>query len=158
MCAPHPTTLLVRLSSFEKPYLRQKLPVSPQGVRGRGAGERGWSRGGGKPLAQAYREAGLNMLADRAAFADGSTSVEAGLMELLQRMQTGRLKVFAHLADWFEEFRLYHRKDGRVVKQADDLMDATRYGIMCLRHARADERLLPPPPAAEGGAADSWMG
>ncbi|MFC3231276.1 terminase large subunit domain-containing protein [Marinibaculum pumilum] len=116
------------------------------------------SPGGGKPLAQQYREAGLNMLADRAAFADGSTSVEAGLMELLQRMQTGRLKVFAHLADWFEEFRLYHRKDGRVVKQADDLMDATRYGIMCLRHARADERLLPPPPASEGGASDSWMG
>ena len=41
---------------------------------------------------------------------------------------------------------------------ASGLMDATRYGIMCLRHARADERLLPPPPAAEGGAADSWMG
>ena len=99
-----------------------------------------------------------NLLSNPSAFADGSTSVEAGLMELLQRMQTGRLKVFAHLADWFEEFRLYHRKDGRVVKQADDLMDATRYGIMCLRHARADERLLPPPPAAEGGAADSWMG
>lgn len=56
-------------------------------------------------------------------------------MEMLDRMQTGRLKVFKHLNDWFEEFRLYHRKDGKVVKEADDLMSATRYGIMMLRHA-----------------------
>ena len=39
---------------------------------------------------------------------------------------TGRLKVFAHLADWFEEFRLYHRKDGLIVKERDDLISATR--------------------------------
>jgi hypothetical protein len=50
-------------------------------------------------------------------------------------MQTGRLKVFKHLNDWWEEFRLYHRKDGKVVKEGDDLMSATRYGIMMLRFA-----------------------
>ena len=61
--------------------------------------------------------------------------VQAGLMEMLTRMQTGRLKVFKHLNDWFEEFRLYDRKDGRVVKEGDDLMSATRYGIMMLRYA-----------------------
>ena len=60
----------------------------------------------------------------------------AGLMDMLDRMQTGRLKVLRHLNDWFEEFRLYHRKDGKVVKEGDDLMAATRYGIMSLRHAR----------------------
>jgi hypothetical protein len=36
---------------------------------------------------------------------------------------------------WWEEFRLYHRKDGKVVKQGDDLMAATRYAIMSLRYA-----------------------
>ena len=36
---------------------------------------------------------------------------------------------------WWEEFRLYHRKDGRVVKEGDDLMCATRYALMMLRHA-----------------------
>jgi hypothetical protein len=51
-------------------------------------------------------------------------------------METGRLKVAAHLNDWFEEFRLYHRKDGRIVKERDDLMDATRYLIMSLDKAR----------------------
>ena len=54
---------------------------------------------------------------------------------MLQRMESGRFKVFRHLNDWFEEFRLYHRKDGKVVKEGDDLMAATRYAIMSLRHA-----------------------
>lgn len=56
-------------------------------------------------------------------------------MEMLDRMQTGRLKVFAGLDDWLQEFRLYHRKDGRVVKVRDDLMSATRYGLMMRRKA-----------------------
>jgi hypothetical protein len=64
-----------------------------------------------------------------------SVSVEAGLMDMLQRMESGRFKVFKHLNDWWEEFRLYHRKDGKVVKEGDDLMAATRYAIMMLRHA-----------------------
>jgi hypothetical protein len=68
----------------------------------------------------------------------GAVSVEAGLMEMLDRMQTGRFKVFKHLNDWWEEYRLYHRKDGKVVKENDDLMAATRYGIMMLRYARTE--------------------
>ena len=75
------------------------------------------------------------MLHQHAQFEDGSVSVEAGLMAMLTRMQMGKLKVFKHLNDWFEEFRLYHRKDGKVVKEGDDLMAATRYGIMMLRFA-----------------------
>ena len=51
-------------------------------------------------------------------------------------MQTDKFKVYNTLNDWFEEFRLYHRKDGRVVKEGDDLMAATRYALMMLRHAR----------------------
>jgi hypothetical protein len=59
-------------------------------------------------------------------------------MLMLDRMKTGRFKVFNHLLDWLEEFRLYHRKDGRVVKEGDDLMAATRYAVMSLRHARTE--------------------
>jgi hypothetical protein len=54
---------------------------------------------------------------------------------MLDRMQTGRFKVFDHLNDWFEEFRMYHRKDGKIVKLGDDLMSATRYADMMKRHA-----------------------
>ena len=90
----------------------------------------------GEQRAQAYRRHGLNLLVNHAAFEDGTAGVEAGLFAMLERMQTGRFKVFRHLADWFEEFRLYHREDGRVVKLRDDLISATRYGLMCLRHAK----------------------
>src|SRR5437879_10926112 len=87
-----------------------------------------------------------------AQFEDGSVSVEAGLMDLLDRMQTGRFKVFRHLNDWFEEFRLYHRKDGKVVKEADDLMAATRYALMMLRCAETEPgtRVVEPRPGFAG--------
>ena len=51
-------------------------------------------------------------------------------------MQDGRLKVDETLSDWFDEKRLYHRKDGKVVKMNDDLLCATRYAIMMLRYAK----------------------
>jgi hypothetical protein len=51
-------------------------------------------------------------------------------------MATNRLKVFATCTEWFEEYRLYHRKDGRLVKVRDDLMSATRVGVMAHRFAR----------------------
>lgn len=96
-------------------------------------------KGSGEQLAKQYRDQGLVLMKDRAMFEDGSNGVEAGLAEMLARMQTQRLKVFAHLQDWFEEFRLYHRKDGLVVKMTDDLMSATRYGMMMRRFAKTQE-------------------
>lgn len=90
------------------------------------------------PLAQQYRANGLEMRPDPASYGDERRNqVEAGLMDMLDRMHTGRFKVFSHLNDWFEEFELYHRKDGKVVKERDDLMSATRYGVMDIRFARA---------------------
>ncbi len=93
-------------------------------------------RTSGTPIADLYRQHGAAMLPKRATFPDGGNSVEAGIADMRDRMLTGRLKVFDHCADWFEEFRQYHRKDGRIVKAHDDLLDATRYGLMMLRHAR----------------------
>jgi hypothetical protein len=81
----------------------------------------------------------LNLLHEYAHYVEGtgqkSVSVEAGLMDMLQRMESGRFKVFKEHHDWWEEFRLFHRKDGKVVKEGDDLMCATRYALMMLRHA-----------------------
>ena len=102
-------------------------------------GNRETLEGAGIALAEQYRREGLNMFPEFAHYVEGngqkSVSVEAGLMDMLTRMQSGRFKVFKHLSDWWEEFRLYHRKDGKVVKEGDDLMAATRYAIMMLRHA-----------------------
>lgn len=96
-------------------------------------------KGSGQQLAEQYKSQGLAMLRQRATFEDGSSGVEAGIAEMLTRMQTMRLKVFAHLGDWFEEFRLYHRKDGLIVKEGDDLMAATRYALMMRRFAKTFE-------------------
>jgi phage terminase large subunit-like protein len=98
-------------------------------------------KGSGKTLAEQYREARVNMMPfhfeNPPALGEnkGGNSVEPGLMEMLNRMETGRFKVFNTLYDWFGEFRMYHRKDGKLVKLKDDLMSATRYATMSLRHA-----------------------
>ena len=87
-------------------------------------------------LAKQYRDLGLNMLSEHATFGDKrGNGVEAGLMEMLERMQTGRWKVAVNLSEWLEEYRMYHRKDGKVVKERDDLMSASRYALMMQRYA-----------------------
>ena len=94
----------------------------------------------GENLASQYGKQGLNMLPENAKFLDGTNSVEAGIMEMLDRMQTGRWKVFRTCPKWMEEFRLYHRKDGKIVKERDDLISASRYAMMCLRFAEINVR------------------
>jgi phage terminase large subunit-like protein len=101
----------------------------------------GWQRrefdGDLTPLAAIYKKHGIKMLPDHAKFSDGSNSTETGIMEMSERFLSNRLKVFASCADWFEEYRFYHRKDGLIVKSEDDLMSATRTGIMAHRFAKA---------------------
>src|SRR6185369_9587388 len=89
-------------------------------------------------IAQQYKDAGMNMLYDRATFEDGGNGVEAGLKDMLDRMLTGRWKVFSNCIGWFEEFRLYHRKDGKIVKLSDDLISASRYALMMKRDAETE--------------------
>lgn len=112
-------------------------------------------KGSGEQLAKQYGDQGLNMLPERATFEDGTNGFEAGVHLMLTMMQTNRLKVFSHLSEWFEEYRLYHRKDGKVVKLIDDLLSATRYGIMMKRFAET-----PPAPrvGSGGGHRGGWMG
>ena len=80
---------------------------------------------------------------------EGGITVEPGIMEMLQRMETGRFKVFGHLNDWFEEMRIYHRVDGKLIKKHDDLMAATRYAVQSLRFAKSLS-FEPRPQHAEG--------
>jgi hypothetical protein len=112
-------------------------------------------KGSGEELAAQYRAQGLNMMAERATFVDGGNGVEAGVSDMLTRMETGRLRVRRDLADWFGEFRLYHRKDGRIVKERDDLLSATRYALMMLRHAKTKPKAITLPIRAAG--ANAWM-
>lgn len=92
----------------------------------------------GRPLKDHYRAAGVNMMKDSARYdkdIGGAQPIEPAVMDILERMRTGRFKVFSTCSEWFEEMRMYHRKDGKIVPVNDDLMSATRYGIMMLRKA-----------------------
>lgn len=97
----------------------------------------------GKPLADVYREEGANMWHEP--FSNppgpgveegkGGNSVEFGIEHMLHRFQTKRAYIFKTLPQVWEELRMYHRDEGKIVKQFDDLMDAMRYSGLSLRHA-----------------------
>lgn len=78
----------------------------------------------GRSLLQLYRKEGLRLI-------QADNGVEAGIAEVYSRLSTGRLKIARHLADLFDEYRIYRRDDkGRVVKENDHYMDALRYYVM----------------------------
>lgn len=87
-------------------------------------------RDDGKPMADHYKRHGLLMQPSHATWQDGSVSTEAGIMEIDEREKSGRLKYASHLSDLLEERRMYHRKDGKIVKIKDDLLSALRVAIM----------------------------
>lgn len=90
----------------------------------------------GEQQKSGYLDAGWRMLPEHATWQGGGVGVEIGIMELYERATTGRLKVFSHLGDWFEEKMSYHRDEsGRIVKVKDDLLSATRYAYMMRRYA-----------------------
>lgn len=93
-------------------------------------------KGSGLSLADQYKNLGANMQPDwfrnpltSSDTGKGNNNIEPGIMMMLQRMETGGLKVFPHLMEWFKEFRAYHRKDGKISPINDDLMSATRYAV-----------------------------
>jgi len=93
-------------------------------------------KGSGVQLAQQYRDLGVYMLPEHFSnppaegMLKGNNSVEAGISEMLQRFETGRLKVFRSCVETMEEMRLYHRKNGKVVPIKDDLLSAMRYASL----------------------------
>ena len=111
-------------------------------------------KGSGVPLAAQYRRLGVEMLGTHFENPDGGFAVEPGIMDMLTRFQSGRMKVFNHLDSWFQEYRQYHRQDGKIIKKNDDLMSATRYAAMSLRYARALS--FEPRPESAIGAKD-WQ-
>jgi len=100
-------------------------------------------KGSGVPLADLYRKENLHLLTEKFSNppgpnqkeGQGGQGVEVGIIEMWQRMETGRLKVHSTCQNWLSEFRQYHRKDGQIVKLKDDCIAASRYAIMSLRFA-----------------------
>jgi hypothetical protein len=103
-------------------------------------GGRGGSLISGETVKEIYKRLGVSTRPTHATFSTGGYSFEDGITEMELRLGTGRLKIAAHLTEWFDEYRGYHRKDGLVVKLDDDLLSATRVAIMDLRFARTPEK------------------
>jgi phage terminase large subunit-like protein len=104
-------------------------------------------KGTGDELRKAYQDEGLNMLPQKATNppqigqkeGEGGNSAEASILAMYERMETGRWKVFSTCRQWSEERRIYHRdENAKLVKLRDDLISASRYAHMMLRHARVE--------------------
>lgn len=98
-------------------------------------------KGGGIALKDQYLHLGCNMLGVSARYSDdkgGGQAREPATLDLLDRMKTGRFKVYSHLHEWFAEKRMLHREDAKIVAHDDDLESATRYACMMLRYAVSD--------------------
>lgn len=111
---------------------QQPPPVHASAIRARGdwipgaidPASAGANQKDGSRLIDEYRSEGLKLY-------EADNTVEAGLFACYQRMSRGGLKVFGTLRNWFAEFRIYRRdENGKVVKENDHLMDATRYLMM----------------------------
>lgn len=112
---------------------------------------KGGEAGTGAQLIEMYRNEGMKALPIFAQFRKNMrkmqgqsgggaglsiVSIERGVMEMQTRMETGGFKVFRDCKMFFEEMLQYHRdEDMKIVREADDILDATRYALMMLRFA-----------------------
>ena len=82
------------------------------------------SQGGEEAVFRIYERFGLEL-------AKADNSVDPGILEVYQRLSSGRLKIFAPLLNLRNELRVYRRDiNGKIVKKGDDLVDALRYLVM----------------------------
>lgn len=112
--------------------------------------------GSGEGLADLYRRAGIRMLpqcftnppAPGQEEGHGGNASEPGIQALVIAMESGKFKVMDTPENemFFQEYRMYHRKDGEIIALRDDLMSAVRYAYQSRRFART--RLPPKQPAS----------
>lgn len=118
---------------YDEYYVAEAPPqVHADAIKGRGEwipgvidpASAGSNQKDGTQLISEYRALGLDV-------SPADNTVEAGIHSVYRRLISGRLKVFRHLVNWTSEVRLYRRDEkGKIVKERDHLMDATRYLIM----------------------------
>ena len=77
-----------------------------------------------------YKKLGVDI---RAAEKD----VEAGIRTVETRLSESKLKIFRTCGGTIQEYRMYNRNEmGRIIKKNDHRLDALRYLVMGLRHAK----------------------
>jgi phage terminase large subunit-like protein len=138
----------VRIADIVQAYRKRGdwIPVAwPHDVARRDPGATG------RPFSELFRQEGMNMLPESASLDPqkrGPQPREPIIGFAEQRMRDGRLKVFRNLREWFREKNQYHRSEGQVVDENDDLMSAMHYALMELRSARPFKRKFQQPARA----------
>jgi len=125
---------------YDEHYQGEAVPSThAAAIRGRGEwmwgvidpASRGRSQVDGTSLMHSYKNLGLKIF-------PANNEVEGGIANTMQRLSTGRIKVFRHLQNWQKEYMLYRRDErGRIIKEHDHLMDCMRYIINNLSRARS---------------------
>jgi phage terminase large subunit-like protein len=109
-----------------KPISVHASALKASGAWIKGVGDASAKDSDGKQIVQKYRAEGIDMALPQ----KGAGSVMAGIEEVLNRLESGRLKVFANCGALLTEIRNYaFDKDGHVNKENDHILDALRYFI-----------------------------
>lgn len=115
---------------YDEHYMGQAEPaIHAQSIHARGKwlegvidpASRGRSQIDGQKLMDVYKELGLTIF-------PAKNEVEGGIQLVYAALSSGKLKVFDTLQNWQKEYTLYRRDlNGKIIKEHDHLMDATRY-------------------------------
>jgi phage terminase large subunit-like protein len=108
-------------------------------------------KGSGQTVRMLYEQNGIRNALDFSN-PDGSIYVEPGIQALYEWMRTDKFKVFSTCKEFFDEFRKYHRDEGKIVKLDDDVISATRYGAQMVKRYGVSPTAQTLVPQAVGGA------
>lgn len=91
----------------------------------------------GKQLKDIYRDKyGVKLLALSSRYNNdkgGAQPAEPIIMEINERCRTGGFRVFSTCTGFFDEYRNYHRKEGKLTKVRDDILKSVFYAVMMRR-------------------------
>lgn len=81
----------------------------------------GRSQADGQKLKQQYKDLGLVLF-------NAANAVESGVQAVMQRLVSGKIKVFKTCINFHKEYLLYRRdKHGKIIKENDHLQDCLKY-------------------------------
>lgn len=87
----------------------------------------------GKQVGVIFKQHGLRLI-------NAEKAVEAGIAAVWERMSTGKLKVFKSCRQLLKEISTYQRDErGKILKEGDDVIDALRYVVLGVKHARTPQ-------------------
>ena len=124
---------------YDEYYMGEQRPeVHAGAIKGHGVwmpgvidpASRGRSQVDGMKLITLYIQAGLQIV-------PANNAVEAGIMDVYQRLSSGKLKILKKCRNLQAEYMTYKRDiNGKVIKENDHLADALRYVVVELHRAR----------------------